>query len=69
MAWGGYEGALGAYPLAVKCATSMLGFGIADVVAQTLAKDGKEFDAQRTARLAAFGLVLYGPASSWWCGL
>ena len=32
----GYESALQAFPLATKCVTSLVGFTVADVVAQTL---------------------------------
>ena len=74
----GYESALQAFPLATKCVTSLVGFTVADVVAQTLSLAGPlrrrpdadddhlRFDPRRTLANGVFGLAFYGPVSSAW---
>ena len=73
----GYESALQAFPLATKCVTSLVGFTVADVVAQTLLAgplrrrpdaddDHLRFDPRRTLANGVFGLAFYGPVSSAW---
>ena len=75
-----YDLILNQSPLLVKSLTSFVGFGIADIVAQGLTlvgaggrgdKEGSRgsFVAARTLRFAAFGFLLYGPASSTWYSL
>ena len=70
-----YELALEASPLLVKSTTSLVGFLVADLVAQGLSSsrredgDGRGIDLTRSGRNALFGFALYGPCSSWWYGL
>ena len=61
--WAGYSGALEARPLQTKALTSMVGLAVGDVIAQ--ASTGC-FDPLRTARMAAFGVALHGPAGHFW---
>jgi len=70
-----YESILNQSPMLVKSVTSLFGFGIADVVAQTLttltSADASRgslvyLDKARTLRFAVFGFLFYGPTSSIW---
>ena len=68
-----YESILNQSPMLVKSLTSLVGFGVADVVAQGLStstntdsRSSPIFDGARTLRFAAFGFLLYGPTSSVW---
>eukprot|EP00240_Pyramimonas_obovata_P012788 CAMPEP_0118923856 /NCGR_PEP_ID=MMETSP1169-20130426/2237_1 /TAXON_ID=36882 /ORGANISM="Pyramimonas obovata, Strain CCMP722" /LENGTH=252 /DNA_ID=CAMNT_0006864911 /DNA_START=46 /DNA_END=804 /DNA_ORIENTATION=+ len=68
---GAYETAVSASPTLTKSVTSLVGFAIADVVAQVLSKpkDGRfSLDLARIGRIGLFGLAFYGPASGAWYG-
>jgi len=66
----GYEAAVSTSPLLTKSLTSLLGFVIADVVAQILSKSKDEspfaLDLARLGRTGLFGFVFYGPVSGTW---
>ena len=70
-----YELALEASPLLVKSTTSLVGFLVADLVAQGLSSsrredgDGRGIDLTRSGRNALFGFALYGPFSAGWYDL
>lgn len=58
-AWAAYDAALASHPVAVKAATSFVGFLIGDLIAQSIV--GLPYDAYRTLRLVLFGVCMDGP--------
>ncbi len=61
-AWRAYNAALEAHPVAVKSATSLVGFLLGDVLAQSIV--GADYDAARTLRLVLFGMFMDGPVGA-----
>jgi len=57
--WSAYDAALTTHPVAVKSATSFVGFLLGDLIAQSIV--GLPYDARRTLRLVAFGVFMDGP--------
>lgn len=57
--WASYDAALTNHPVAVKSATSFVGFLLGDLIAQSIV--GLPYDARRTLRLVAFGVLMDGP--------
>jgi protein Mpv17 len=57
--WARYNKALTAKPLQTKTLTSLTGFVLGDLVAQS---------PERTAKMAAFGVALHGPIGHYWYG-
>ena len=57
--WAAYDAALTSHPVAVKSATSFVGFLLGDLIAQSII--GLPYDARRTLRLVAFGVLMDGP--------
>lgn len=57
--WSAYDAALTDHPIAVKSATSFVGFLLGDLIAQSIV--GLPYDARRTLRLVAFGVFMDGP--------
>ncbi|KAK9832036.1 hypothetical protein WJX81_000378 [Elliptochloris bilobata] len=62
--WRFYNNALERHPVAVKSATSFVGFLLGDVLAQTIV--GADFDVARTLRLVLFGMFMDGPVGHVW---
>ena len=60
--WRFYNNALESHPVAVKSATSFVGFLLGDVLAQTIV--GADFDVSRTLRLVLFGMFMDGPVGA-----
>lgn len=58
-AWAAYDEALAKHPVAVKAATSFVGFLLGDLIAQSIV--GLPYDAHRTLRLVLFGVCMDGP--------
>ena len=58
-AWAAYDAALAKHPIAVKAATSFVGFLLGDLIAQSIV--GLPYDAHRTLRLVLFGVCMDGP--------
>ncbi len=61
-AWRAYNAALEAHPVLVKSATSLVGFLLGDVLAQSIV--GADYDAARTLRLVLFGMFMDGPVGA-----
>ena len=57
--WTAYDAALTSHPVAVKSATSFVGFFLGDLIAQSIV--GLPYDARRTLRLVSFGVFMDGP--------
>ena len=67
--WARYNKLLEAQPLLTKCLTSLTGFTVGDVLAQTfIEKDGKPFDIMRTARMGSFGFLIHGSTGHFFYG-
>ena len=60
--WRFYNHSLERHPVAVKSATSFVGFLLGDVLAQTIV--GADYDAARTLRLVLFGMFMDGPVGA-----
>jgi hypothetical protein len=60
--WRAYNAALETHPVLVKSATSLVGFLLGDVLAQTIV--GADYDASRTLRLVLFGMFMDGPVGA-----
>jgi protein Mpv17 len=67
--WARYNAALAAKPLQTKTLTSLTGFVLGDLVAQSpeMSK-GASWEWKRTAKMAAFGVALHGPIGHYWYG-
>ncbi|GAV88811.1 Mpv17_PMP22 domain-containing protein [Cephalotus follicularis] len=64
---GWYLGKLESYPLITKSITSSLIYAAADLTSQIIALPSfGSFDAMRTLRMAAYGLLILGPSQHWW---
>lgn len=63
--WSAYDAALTTHPVAVKSATSFVGFLLGDLIAQSIV--GLPYDARRTLRLVAFGVFMDGPIGKKMC--
>ena len=61
--WAAYEAALAKDPLLIKGLTSMTGFFIGDVMAQTLIEKKGPYNPLRTLKMASFGPRPRGTAS------
>ncbi|KAJ1452574.1 hypothetical protein M885DRAFT_526287 [Pelagophyceae sp. CCMP2097] len=66
--WAAYNRALTAQPLVVKACTSLVGFGLGDLLAQKLVDKKESIDWKRTARMATFGLLWHGPSGHYFYG-
>mmetsp|Transcript_12299 Transcript_12299/g.21005 ORF Transcript_12299/g.21005 Transcript_12299/m.21005 type:complete len:193 (-) Transcript_12299:177-755(-) len=67
--WAKYNAALAAKPLQTKMFTSLTGFVLGDLVAQSPDwTAGKPYDFWRTTKLALFGFFLHGPIGHYWYG-
>ncbi|KAJ6487615.1 hypothetical protein C8R45DRAFT_252708 [Mycena sanguinolenta] len=54
-------------PMLAQCGTATVLFGAGDIIAQqAVERKGKEHDFARTARLAFYGGVVFGPAMTKW---
>lgn len=62
--WSQYNELLEENPIMVKSMTSLFGFMIGDICAQSIC--GIVYDPMRTARLTLFGIVMDGPVGHWW---
>jgi len=67
MAWKMYNDKLESDPLIMKMLTSLTGFVLGDVIAQTLITKG-DFDFFRLFRLASFGFLIHGSTSHYFYG-
>ena len=56
----GYQNSLTKHPVATKALTSLIGFFLGDIAAQTL-NPGVAFDAFRCVRLSLYGVMIDGP--------
>lgn len=59
--WASYNKALDDSPLTAKACTSLVGWGLGDVLAQIFISGGP-FDVKRFITLSAFGLLYHGPS-------
>lgn len=67
--WAAYNKMLAAQPLLTKCLTSLTGFTVGDVLAQSFIEDSdKPYDFMRTARLGSFGFLLHGSTGHYFYG-
>lgn len=63
--WTAYNRSLVSSPLLTKSLTCTAGFGLGDLLAQSLGK-APEFDWERFARMAVYGTVVGGPMGHYW---
>ncbi|GBF95122.1 hypothetical protein Rsub_07706 [Raphidocelis subcapitata] len=61
-----YTRALESRPLLTKACTSLVGFMIGDLIAQSVAHPGAPIDALRVLRLGLYGLMIDGPMGAKW---
>jgi len=66
--WKSYETALDEKPLLMKALTSMVGFALGDILAQTFIQKGDAFDWARFIRLTSFGCLVHGTTSHYFYG-
>mmetsp|Transcript_15182 Transcript_15182/g.32563 ORF Transcript_15182/g.32563 Transcript_15182/m.32563 type:complete len:195 (-) Transcript_15182:585-1169(-) len=67
--WAKYNTRLAEKPLQTKTLTSLTGFILGDIVAQSPdMAAGKPWDSWRTAKMAIFGGCLHGPIGHYWYG-
>eukprot|EP01025_Chloroclados_australasicus_P011892 TRINITY_DN1531_c0_g1_i1.p2 TRINITY_DN1531_c0_g1~~TRINITY_DN1531_c0_g1_i1.p2 ORF type:complete len:201 (-),score=17.25 TRINITY_DN1531_c0_g1_i1:503-1105(-) len=66
--WTNYLKQLQKRPLLTKCATSFVGFGLGDIVAQCLS-DVEQYDLTRTVRMSVYGGMVMGPFAHHWFNL
>ena len=59
--WGGYNSSLQRQPLLTKTLTAAVGFSIGDIIAQLSTEPRGSYNAMRTLRMGAFGLLFAGP--------
>lgn len=65
--WREYNRLLDEQPILVKSLTSLFGFMIGDICAQTII--GNEYNVYRTMRLTLFGILMDGPIGHCWYSL
>lgn len=67
--WDKYNEVLDTNPLPTKAVTSLVGFTIGDLLAQSfLGERGAPLDVKRLLRLASFGLAVHGPVGHFFYG-
>ena len=59
-AWVAYEQALEAQPVLTKGVTSLIGFALGDVIAQTLIEQAAVIDIARVIKFSSFGFLVHG---------
>lgn len=64
--WRKYNQLLEEKPILVKSLTSLFGFMIGDICAQSIV--GGDYDVYRTMRLTLFGILMDGPIGEWGLG-
>jgi protein Mpv17 len=58
--WSAYERQLDAQPVLTKACTSLVGFAVGDVIAQTLVEGAEVIDTVRLLKLSSFGCLVHG---------
>jgi protein Mpv17 len=66
--WTGYNDKLASDPILTKAATSLVGFSIGDVLAQTCVQKESDFDVKRLLQMAAFGFMIHGTTGHYFYG-
>ncbi|KAG8468452.1 hypothetical protein KFE25_013535 [Diacronema lutheri] len=66
--WAGYLALLKSKPVVTKALTSLLGFGLGDVLAQCCIEKKASLDWPRLARFSSAGLLIHGPMGHWFYG-
>ena len=67
--WARYNKLLEAQPLLTKALTSLTGFTVGDVLAQSfIENEGKPYDVMRTVRMGSFGFLLHGTTGHYFYG-
>jgi len=67
--WARYNAMLEAQPLLTKALTSLTGFTVGDILAQSFIEEsGKPYDIMRTVRLGTFGLCIHGTTGHYFYG-
>lgn len=67
--WARYNKLLDAQPLLTKCLTSLTGFTVGDILAQSfIESEDKPYDIMRTIRLGSFGLLFHGSTGHYFYG-
>merc|ERR1712086_765065 len=59
-AWGAYERQLSAQPVLTKGLTSLVGFALGDIIAQTLVEQAAIIDVARVVKFSSFGFLVHG---------
>jgi len=68
--WARYNKLLDAQPLLTKGLTSLTGFTLGDILAQSFIEDkDKPYDVMRTIRLGSFGLLFHGTTGHYFYGM
>eukprot|EP00957_Ditylum_brightwellii_P021993 1658820-Ditylum_brightwellii.AAC.1 len=60
--WAAYNEALDKSPLTAKSLTSLVGWGLGDLLAQLFINKSAPFDVKRLITLSVFGLIYHGPS-------
>ena len=58
--WGAYERQLSAQPVLTKGLTSLVGFALGDIIAQTLVEQAAIIDVARVVKFSSFGFLVHG---------
>jgi len=67
--WAKYNALLEAQPLLTKALTSLTGFSVGDILAQSFIEGkGKPYDPMRTIRMGSFGFLLHGTTGHYFYG-
>lgn len=67
--WARYNKLLDAQPLLTKALTSLTGFTVGDILAQSfIENEGKPYDIMRTVRMGSFGFLLHGTTGHYFYG-
>mmetsp|Transcript_8111 Transcript_8111/g.17483 ORF Transcript_8111/g.17483 Transcript_8111/m.17483 type:complete len:271 (-) Transcript_8111:156-968(-) len=66
--WNAYNSQLAARPILIKALTSLVGFALGDILAQSVLNKDEEFDSARLLRMALFGLLVHGPTGHFFYG-
>ena len=64
--WGFYLEKLARYPLLTKMCTSLVGFGLGDVLAQRFLDKNLQLDTKRLFRMMSFGFLIHGSTGHYW---